>query len=399
MAFIQAGQTSKQSALVHVSAIAPTYGNLLGICCYLHHRFLNRHQLSVDNYEILARLQPRKVVRHIMKNLIVISFLFFTIGAYGQNEQPEDYGFRHLKTVYKGDTVEILIKSKKGQEQKKKPLFLFCQGSLPIPLIIKYADNGKKGIYHVFVFDPDSLSNEYHLAIIGKPFVPLIAEQKSLNSDMTFTDSTKAFPKKYIQRDLLDYYVDRDIAVIKFLQKQSWVSKDKLVVAGHSEGSTIAAKLAFSFPKVTQLIYSGGNPCGRILTMIEQQRAHESDTAKYGEKVFSDWKNIIDNPDNMDASYGDAYKATYQFSIPPMDYMEKLKIPVLITYGTKDYSCPFNDYFRTEMIRQKKENFTFSAYIGVEHNFSPLKANGETNFDIFNWDKVADDWRNWLLRQ
>jgi len=334
-----------------------------------------------------------------MKNHILIAFIFFTIGSSGQNERPEDYGFRHLQTVYKGDTIDILIKSKKGEEQKKKPLFIFCQGSLPIPLIIKYNDNDKKGIYPFFVFNPDSLSNEYHLAIINKPNVPLIADQKSLNADLTYSDSTGKFPKKYIERNLLDYYVDRDIAVIKFLQNQIWVSGDKLVVAGHSEGSTIAAKLAFSFSKVTHLIYSGGNPCGRILTMIEQQRAHESDTAKYGEMAFSNWKNIIDNPENMDASHGDAYKATYQFSIPPMNYMEKLKIPVLITYGTKDFSCPFNDYFRTEMIRQKKKNFTFIAYIGVEHNFFPLNANGETDFGIFNWDKVADDWRNWLMQQ
>jgi len=331
-----------------------------------------------------------------VKNLILIIVLLFTISSYGQNERPEDYGFRHLQTVFKGDTIDILVKSKKGEEQKKKPLFLFCQGSLPIPLIIKYDENGKKGIYHVFVFDPDSLSNEYHLAIINKPYVPLIADQKALNPDLTYNDSTGKFPKKYIERNLLDYYVDRNIAVIKFLQNQSWISSNQLVVAGHSEGSTIAAKLAFNFPKVTQLIYSGGNPCGRILTMIEQQRAYESDTAKYGEEAFSGWKNIIDNPENIDASNGDAYKATYQFSIPPMNYLEKLKIPVLITYGTKDYSCPFNDYFRAEMIRQKRKNFAFKAYIGVEHNFFPLKANGETNFDIFNWDKVADDWRNWL---
>ncbi len=345
------------------------------------------------------RTQTSNVVLHIMKNLILISFLLFTISSYGQNQRPENYGFRHLQAAYKGDKVDILVKSKKGEEQKKKPLFLFCQGSLPIPLLITYDDNGKKGIYPVFVFNPDSLSNEYHLAIISKPYVPLMANQKSLNADLTFSDSTGKFPQKYIERNLLDYYVDRAIAVIKFLQIQTWVSGDKLVVAGHSEGSTIAAKLAYSFPEVTQLIYSGGNPCGRILTMIEQQRAHENDTTKYGERVFSDWKNIIDNPDNMDASYGDAYKATYQFSIPPMDYLQKLNIPVLITYGTKDYSSPFNDYFRTEMIRQKKKNFTFNAYIGAEHNFFPLKANGETDFEIFNWDKVANDWRTWLMRQ
>ncbi len=335
-----------------------------------------------------------------MKNLIFIVALFFTISSYGQNERPEDYGFRHLQTIYKGDTVDILIKSKKGDEQKKKPLFLFCQGSLPIPLIIKYNENGKKGIYNVFVFNPDSLANDYHLAIINKPSIPLLADQKSLGTDLTYSDSSGKYPRKYIERNLLDYYVDRDISVIKYLQTQSWISDNKLVVAGHSEGSTIAAKLAYSFSKVTQLIYSGGNPCGRIVTMIEQQRANESDSAKYGEQVLSDWKNIIDDPTNMQAFKGDAYKATYQFSIPPpMDYLERLKIPVLITYGTKDYSCPFNDYFRVKMIERKKTNFTFKAYIGVEHNFFPLNANGETNFDSFNWDKVADDWRNWLKGQ
>ena len=335
-----------------------------------------------------------------MKNLILIAFLFFTVISYGQNERLEDYGIRHLQIVYKGDIVDVLIKSKKGEEQKRKPLFLFCQGSLPIPLIINFDDNGKKGIYPPFVFNPDSLSNGYHLAVISKPFVPLIADLKSLNADLTFKDSTGKFPKKYIERNLLDYYVDRDIAVIKYLQTQPWISNNKLVVAGHSEGSTIAAKLAFSFHKVTHLIYSGGNPLGRIVTIIEQQRAFENDTTKFGEKAFAGWKNIIDDPTNMQASQGDAYKATYQFSIPPpMTYLEKLKIPVLITYGTKDYSCPFNDYFRVKMIEQKKTNFAFKAYIGVEHNFFPLKANGETNFDIFNWDKVADDWRQWLMRQ
>lgn len=334
-----------------------------------------------------------------MKNFILLTFIFFSTSLFGQNKRPEDYGFKHLQTIYKGDTVDILIKSKKGEEQKKKPLFLFCQGSLPIPLIIKYDDNGKQGIYNVFVFNPDSLSNYYHLAIISKPYVPLVADQKSLNSDLTYNDSKGKFPEKYIERNLLDYYVDRNISVIKFLQNQSSISKSKLVVAGHSEGSTIAAKLALSFPQVTQLIYSGGNPLGRILSIIERQRADETDTTKYAEDGIKNWENIVADPTNMDASKGDTYKATYEFSIPPIQYLQKLKIPVLISYGTKDYSSPFNDYLRIEMIRQKRKNFTFNAYIGTDHNYFPLKANGETNYDIFNWDKVGDDWKEWLMRK
>ena len=337
-------------------------------------------------------------MRH-MKNLLLISFLLIGLVVFGQNSRPEDFGFRHLQTVYKGDTVDILIKSKKGEELKRKPLLLFCQGSLPIPLIIKYDENGKQGIYHVFVFNPDSLSNEYHLAIIGKPYIPLIVDQKSLKSDMTFIDSTEGFPKKYIERNLLDYYVDRDIAVIKFLQQQSWVDKRKLVVAGHSEGSTIAAKIALKFSGVTELIYAGGNPLGRILTIIEEDRIAETDSIKYAENMIKRWKDIVDSSTYMKTKIGDTYKTTYDFSIPPMQYLEQLKIPVLICYGTKDVDLPYNDYFRVEMIRQKKKNFTFKAYIGLEHNFFPLKPNGDINYDIFNWDKVADDWRTWLKEE
>jgi len=336
-----------------------------------------------------------------MKSIKILCSLFFFLNcSNGQSQLPEIYGFKHLQTIYKGDTIDILIKSKKGDERKRKPLFLFCQGSLPIPLIIKYKDStGKQGINNVFVFNTDSLIVKYHLAIINKPYVPLVVNEKSLNVDLTYSDSTGKFPRKYIERNLLHYYVDRNIAVIKFLQTQPWISSHELVVAGHSEGSTIAAKIAYSFPKTTKLIYSGGNPLGRIVTMIEQQRAFENDTANYGEQTFDTWKNIINDPTNLDASKGDANKTTYEFSVPPMSYLEKLKIPVLITYGTKDYSSPFNDYFRVEMIRQKRTNFTFKAYIGVEHNFFPLKPDGKINYDVFNWDKVVGGWWDWLTEQ
>jgi len=335
-----------------------------------------------------------------MRTFLIISFIFFRISLFGQDKRSEDYGFRHLHTTYKSDPVDILIKSKEGEEKIKKPLFLFCQGSLPVPLIIKYDKNGKTGIYHVFVFNPDSLSKDYHLVIINKPYVPLVAEEKSLNSDLSYSDSTGKFPKKYIARNLLTYYVKRNIAVLKFLRKQQWVAKDELVVAGHSEGSTVAAKIAYEYSKVTELIYASGNPLGRIMTLVERSRENETDSSKTAENIFQYWKNIIANPGDMSFP-GDTYKLTYQYSYPPpMNYLKKIRIPVLISYGTKDYGLAYaDDYFRIEMLRLKKTNFTFQDYVGVEHNFFPLKTNGEINYDIFNWDKVADDWRNWLRKK
>ena len=325
--------------------------------------------------------------------IIIFTYLFLTINVFGQRKTAEDFGYKHIIFKYKNDKVDILIKSKKGEEDIKKPLFFFAQGSLPNPLI-KYSEEGD---YPVFPFNTDSISQKYHLVIIGKPYIPLIADTKTLGKDFTYVDSTGNFPKEYNKRNLLTYYVDRDIEIIKFLQKQSWVSKSKLVAAGHSEGSTIVAKMASVSKLITHLIYSGGNPLGRIMSVIEQSRTTETDITKDAEASFKYWQDVVNNKTNMnDDGQGDTYKATFEFSIPTTYYMEKLKIPILICYGTKDYSSPFNDYFRVDCILKNRKNFQFNAYVGTEHNFFPMNADNTINFDIYNWDKVANDWLKWL---
>lgn len=327
-----------------------------------------------------------------MKIVIQIIFLLLTIYSFGQNKRPEDYGFRRFQIIYKGDIVDVLIKSKKGEENIRKPLFFFCQGSLPKPLI-KYDG---KGVYGVFPFNPDSLTIKYHLVIVSKPNIPLIMDVKALSKSFDYIDSTGHYPKQYSDRNLLDYYVNRNIKIIKFLQKQNWVSNKQLVLAGHSEGSTVAAKMASISHLVTNLIYASGNPMGRIMSIIQQDRANETDSVKRAEADFDYWQSVIKNKTIMDGTHGDTNKATYEFSNPPIEYLKKLKIPVLVCYGTKDWCAPFNDFMRVDFIRKGKTNFQFNPYIGTDHNYFPLLSDGKPNYEIFNWDKVADDWLTWL---
>ena len=327
-----------------------------------------------------------------MKKIISVIFLLTTISVFGQTKTPEDFGFRHIVYQYKTDNVDILIKSKKGEESLKKPILFFCQGSLARPLII-YDENGS---YGVFPFNPDSLAEKFHLVIVCKPYIPLIAKANTLSHDYTYVDNVGKYPKEYSNRNLLSYYTQRNIAIIKYLRKQKWGSATKFVVAGHSEGSTVAAKMAAECNKITHLIYSGGNPMGRIMSLIGESRASETDTTKIGENLVEYWEKVVKNKNSMDASQGDTDKATFEFSYPPIKYLEKLKIPTLISYGTKDWSASFNDFMRVETIRQEKNNFTYKAYIGTEHNFFPLKEDNKPNYDIYNWDKVANDWLKWL---
>jgi len=324
--------------------------------------------------------------------LATVIALTLTLTTFGQTKTAKDYGFTYLQFDYKSDKVDILIKSKKGEENKRKPLFFFCQGSLPRPLIM-YDEHG---LFGVFPFNPDSLAVEYHLVIVGKPNIPLIRDSKTLNSNFCYVDSAGNYLKEYSDRNLLDYYVDRNIEIIKYLQKQKWVSNKQLVLAGHSEGSTVAAKMANCSRLATHLIYSSGNPMGRIMSIVEQNRTNETDSLKSGEETIEYWRNIVKDKTNMDATHGDAYKATYGFSYPPIEYLNKLKIPVLVCYGTKDWCAPFVDFMRVDFIRKGKTNFQFNPYIGTEHNYYPLNKENKPNYDLFNWDKVANDWLKWL---
>ena len=107
--------------------------------------------------------------------------------------------------------------------------------------------------------------------------------------------------------------------------RYAFVDNSKLIVAGHSEGSKIAAKLAVKCKKVTHLIYSSGCPLGRIMAMISQVRATESDTdsKRYWESEFDYWEQVVNDKSNMDDINGVTFKATYDFSIPPIQYLEK----------------------------------------------------------------------------
>jgi len=329
----------------------------------------------------------------LMKYKLILFFLLFwcTI-LWSQSIDPASLGFRHFQMPYQGMIVEILVKSKKGEELISKPLFFFSQGSLPKPLIITEG----KDVYGVFPFNTDSLLETFHLVIVGKPGVPLMAERKDLNEQYLFLDANATMPPTYIQHNVLDFYVTRNIAILEWFRKQSWVNKSRLVIAGHSEGSTIVAKMAVQYPKITDLIYAGGTPMGRIMSMIAEERYLETDTNQLAKHSFNYWQDALKHPNNMDATKGDTDSATIGFSYPPIHYLEKLNIPVLVSYGTKDWATPYIDYLQIETLGQKKSNFHFDAYVGKEHNFFAIKKDGNIDYDQYNWDKVALDWLRWL---
>ena len=78
--------------------------------------------------------------------------------------------------------------------------------------------------------------------------------------------------------------------------------------------------------------------------------------------------------------------------------MQEIEIPVFFGYGTKDESVLLMDYLRVQTIQLKKKNFYFKSYFGLEHNFWGFKEDGTVNHDDYQFDRVANDFFEWLKK-
>ena len=311
--------------------------------------------------------------------------------APAQPKTPADFGYRHLQMRYQRDTVDILVLSQKGEETKRKPVLLFVQGSLPSP-ILKY---NAKGNFGVFPFETAGYLPAYHLVIISKPGVPLVADVQTLTPRYEYNDpKTGRVPAAYCQRNYLEYYVARDAAVLRYLARQPWVNARDITAMGHSEGSHVVARLARHSGPLRRVVYLSGSPLGRMLTVIAGNR-QDADSVG-AENNFAYWKEVVAAP-TQNNCLGDSHLLVSSLSSPqtPLDDFRHCKIPVFVGYGTRDRSALLEDYLRLEMIRAGKTNLTFRAYPGLEHNFFGFTA-GQVDQEKWNWDRVARDFFAWM---
>ncbi|MEL6558089.1 MAG: alpha/beta hydrolase [Bacteroidota bacterium] len=327
----------------------------------------------------------------------LISVLFYLLSCsllLAQNTLAEK-GIREF-SLYKpgqeGDTIKYWIKSYKGEENIRKPLMFFCQGSLARPMGL-IRDDKLSAIVFPFLFEDEFLKN-VHLVVAAKPGVPTVASIESLDRRYNYLENGK-IPKKFIQNDFLEFYVERDVYLIKHLMKQDWVDESKLVLAGHSQGSHIALSIGEKIPQTSHLIYSGGSPFGRVMRTIQQYRNAEKDSSLTS-SVFDHWQKVVSEPDRIDPEQqGDSYKSEYSFNQTQFEKLLAQPYEILVTYGTKDESAIFNDLLRIEAIKRRKRNISFIPVVGTEHNFFPVAEDGSVNRNVFNWDKVAKQWFDW----
>jgi len=344
----------------------------------------------------------RRLHLNIMDRIIFCILLLCAFTLDAQNSpKPEDWGLSHIPFVFEDEPVDIVLLSGGTKyDTLKKPLFLFVQGSLPKPLLISNKSGAK---FSIFPFNPMVAFEDYHFVMIAKPAVPLLAFQEELQQpNLLYVDpKTNQFPHKYCENNHLDFYVKRNLAVLDFLSSKDWVESGKVVVAGHSEGVSIAYKMALEYKPISHLIMLNAGLAGRMTSILANRRKRDTTLENHQEteELFKYFKFLAETEGeglSDDCSLKDSDKATASFSYPFRNHISELDIPIFFGYGTRDESVLLMDYLRIQVIEAQKSNYLFKSYFRLEHNFFGLDKEGRINYEDYRFDKVASDFFEWL---
>lgn len=337
--------------------------------------------------------------------LILILIPFKNFGQY----DPKPNEFIHHSIISKTDTVNYHIYSK-GNINTKTGFIVFFHGSGSDPLLrmetkvdtLKIIDNGKEKqklqkssmLYSSIPFDLDRIPNDYALILISKKGIPFLTNSSKFSA-----------PQQFYQSESLNYRVWQGNEVISDVIKNYIKKPSKVIVIGHSEGSSVVAKLATINKKITNVGFWAGDANTQYYDFALQIRKDvligkitEQEGKVQIDSLLSDVQKIENNPLNIKNKWlGHTYKRWSSFTEPSIDNLLKIKVPIYVAVGALDNSVPVEAslLIPIEFIRHKKNNLTFKLYPDYDHSFNkPAKfENDQVSYEFMN---VFQDFMNWV---
>ncbi len=307
------------------------------------------------------------------------------------------YALFSLKS--KKDTIDFVIAD--ADLKTKKPVFLFAQGSMPVPLFASFPGQGVFPM-QLSNFDLKTLNKHFHVVVISMPKTPVVVGPEHLTPNYTYTPDTthpNSMLDDFLIADNLDNYVDRANKVLNFLRKQKWVDNSRLVAAGHSQGSCIVAQLAASNAKITHAGLFGFSALGRVhegvwLNYKEAMKGNIpwDEFAKMQQQQYDFQKQLM-----ADEGEDIGMIAWKSFKGIGFEKLAKIKTPLYIAYGTEDKCAFLNELIPLYFIEAGKTNYEVKRYPGLEHNYFPI-VEGKPDYKNGKWSEVMNEFVAWSLK-
>lgn len=332
-----------------------------------------------------------------IKRLCCVSLLFMGCWQVGFGKEAEVKLLKELNVMlYTLSTREDTISFIKADTNTicRKPTLVFCQGSLPIPLVI--ADKQYGCYFSVFNFDYRKLAGDYNLIVISMPHTPPVAETDHLDARAAYIPDLShpgSLSVAYLTDNYLEKYVERANEVIGYVLSQSWADPQEVYVMGHSQGAAVAVGIACTNKKVKAVGYLGGDPDGRFTQKIKDVRRlvqQKRLSPEEGQRELDAWWKEICADTSSYVSSGDSPHTWRSFSRPLREELVKLEVPVFVAYGTEDIAASSCELMPVYFELNRKTDYRMYPVVGCGHNFEEFTAEGKPDYDRMHWQEVVD---------
>ncbi|MDR2127320.1 MAG: hypothetical protein LBP63_10905 [Prevotellaceae bacterium] len=338
------------------------------------------------------------VKTNIKKILFCCGVVFCCNIAFAQNTlTTENIKQLNLKLFCLTTTTDTIHFVKYDTIDVTKPLILFIQGSLPMPLIV--SNNGNLDANHFSIFNK-TIFSQFNVVEISQPNTPPVVSIENLNNQYSYVKSKKPYDydKTYMKRNVIETYVERANIVIDYLLQQEWIEKDSIYAFGHSQGAYVAARLAAENANIKAIAFSSTNPFGRYAGIIQESRAKaiskqqtEEEVQQQIENNWKSWKYMAQTTDVPDDWNSDLPATWKSFSQSVVEILANLKQPVFITYGTRDYHSIACELLPIYFGSNGKTNYKMHPMLGRGHNYELIDDEGKRIWNDSKWSEVMDE--------
>lgn len=308
----------------------------------------------------------------------------------GQHITAIDFGFKEYIVHQGHDTIHFYTYQRNNSNPTS--IYLFLPGTNAENIYTYHKEKDGSFWYNSLTsFDFSYVPENYLFVIVAKPGFGFFG-----NGDVD------TVPQTYWNKTSLQDRVMRANTAISYISKHVIKKPKHIAVFGYSEGFYVAAKLATVNKKITHLGIGGGGGYTDFYDFILSNQKSVlkdemvSDTAlKSNQRIISNLKKIMADPNSTELIYGYSYKRWSSFSEPPVQNLVKLHIPIYQVHGANDESTPIENAYvvPTEFARLNKSNLAFTVYPNSDHSLTEKTKKGE---EINHWNEMMNNFFKWI---
>ena len=249
----------------------------------------------------------------------------------------------------------------------------------------------------------------------NKPFKDIAENLYSKGiSSYRFDKRTLSNPESFNDKSTIDDEVTNDIInIVAYFKNDSKFSNYEITVLGHSLGAYLLPRIANKSNQISKIILLAGNSRPLDHLIIEQYeylyKLTPSQELKDASQKVKEQIAVLNSksfnintpkeklPFNLSANYWQSV-----LNYKPLNEIQKVKIPILILQGERDYQVTMKDFelWKTKLKNNKKVSFI--SYPKLNHIFmSGEKPSDPKEYAIKGIvdEKVIEDIKNFIIQK